>query len=432
MLFGSAYAFTRGAGDFAVFHAAWKLALEGKGATLYHATPDRFLYAPGFAFLFAPLGWISEKVALAFWCALKAFALVLVLRRALRLEAHSENSTDVELKADGAARIEPELYICRDAGKKFPAWIAALAVIIVARPLMIDFQYGQVNTWILLACWAALLGRAERASSGSERTSSGQEHLLQTFFEWFALAVAGWAKLFPLPLLLLPFLPGSLTPGRRSERLGVILATVAIFGLPLVLGFDTAWALHLDWWKALHERGLPLESHNQSLSAVLHHLFTGQPTHIISLYASRNLTWFHWFSLETVQKLTLAWAAISGGVLLGWLLTRRDRSTVWSALLIGGLILPSHLVWKPYFLMAMPAALVALSKLSGMKPSPSRVRVWLPLLLGFALINLTGFDLMGLELAARLEGSGAFLVGYLMILWAAWATQEGTSGAGAN
>ena len=265
VLFGTLYAFTRGAGDFAVFHSAWKLVLEGRGATLYHATPDRFLYAPGFAFLFAPLGWIPEKAALGIWCALKALALVLVLKRALKVEG------------------------------KLPVWVGALAVIIVARPLMIDFQYGQVNTWILLACWAALLGRAERARGETERTAV-------IFLEWFALAVAGWAKLFPLPLLILPFLPpffpkkGQRTQ-LRAERAGVMLATFAIFGLPFLLGTNAAFALHMDWWKALQDRGLPLESHNQSLSAILHHLFTGQPTHVISLYASRNLTWFHWLSL---------------------------------------------------------------------------------------------------------------------------------------
>ncbi len=67
--------------------------------------------------------------------------------------------------------------------------------------------------------------------------------------------------------------------------------------------------------------------------------------------------------------------------------------------------------------MALPAALVAVSSLA--RSQTVRVRAWLPLALGFALINLTGFDLMGLELAARLEGSGAFLIGYLLILWAA-------------
>ena len=61
-----------GAPDFTVFYTAWHLVLEGRGAEIYRESPDRFLYAPGFAWLLSPLAWLPRSAALAIWCFAKA------------------------------------------------------------------------------------------------------------------------------------------------------------------------------------------------------------------------------------------------------------------------------------------------------------------------------------------------------------------------
>ena len=38
-----------GGHDFAVFYEAWNLVAHGRGTEIYTTSPDRFLYAPGFA-----------------------------------------------------------------------------------------------------------------------------------------------------------------------------------------------------------------------------------------------------------------------------------------------------------------------------------------------------------------------------------------------
>ena len=71
---GTLWAFQRGANDFTVFYHAWQMVLDGRGALIYHfqETPDRFLYAPGFAWLLSPFGLLPRSVALAIWCFAKA------------------------------------------------------------------------------------------------------------------------------------------------------------------------------------------------------------------------------------------------------------------------------------------------------------------------------------------------------------------------
>src|SRR5688572_26271382 len=69
---GTWWAFQRGGHDFNVFYHAWKLVLSGQGQIIYQESPDRFLYAPGFAWLFAPLAWLPRDLALALWCFGKA------------------------------------------------------------------------------------------------------------------------------------------------------------------------------------------------------------------------------------------------------------------------------------------------------------------------------------------------------------------------
>jgi hypothetical protein len=74
--------------------------------------------------------------------------------------------------------------------------------------------------------------------------------------------------------------------------------------------------------------------------------------------------------------------------------------------LVALLILPSHLVWKPYFVLFLPIGVL----LAGWpRWSPRRA---LGLAVAFAAMNLSGFDVLGGDWGARAESAS-------VMLWAA-------------
>jgi hypothetical protein len=372
---GTAWAFQRGAHDFSVFYESWRLVLSGQGANIYHGTPDRFLYAPGFAWIFAPLGYLPREVALAFWCFGKAAVIGFLIRGfGLRL----------------AQGVFPSVL-----------GVGAWAVLLCARPILIDFQYGQVNIFVLGACAWALLMHFRK---------SAPDHL--DFLSWFVLGGAGFVKLFPLPLLLIPLFVTRYVSVRRVflERLGALAGIAAVALIPVVSqGFQGTKDLYLQWQEALIGRGLPLESHNQSFSAFLSHYFSGSPTHVIANGVGHPaVLGGPWFSVGTINSLTVAWTLIALGLLLGWILTGTSKSPLrWLVVTIGALIVPSHLVWKPYFVMGLPMTILAVA---------SWRRLW-PYLLGiFLLTNFSGFDWVGPVWGARLEAGSLQLWLHLILM----------------
>ena len=70
-------------------------------------------------------------------------------------------------------------------------------------------------------------------------------------------------------------------------------------------------------------------------------------------------------------------------------------------------MVPSHLVWKPYFVMGLPAAFLAIRKLP---------RYWPAIAAVFLLLNFGGFDLLGQEWGARFEAASVLLWCHLAIL----------------
>lgn len=361
-LVGCLWILQRGSPDFSVFHSAWRLVLEGRGLEIYQprVTPDRFLYAPGFAWLLAPLGLLPQSVALAFWCAAKIAALFWVIARFSRELANP--------------------------------WVP-LAVLWVARPLLIDFQYGQVNLFILWACVFALFNesRGKRA-----------------FIEWALIAIVVSWKLFALPVLALPWI---LSRGRWAGRAGTIAGlALALLGPALFAGLEGAIALLEGWKSAVLAKGFPLESHNQSFAAFLHHYFSGMATPYIALEKKIVHGW-SLLSADSIRTLAWAWGAIFTAAIGVAVLWPRLRSLSpglprarWAALVAGLVIVPPHLVWKPYFLMGLPLAMVAFHQ-----------RRWVALAVAFALMNLTGFDLVGYEWAARFEAAAVFLWAHLIL-----------------
>jgi hypothetical protein len=366
LAFGSIRAFQGGGGrDFAVFHAAWRAVLAGRGAEIYRVTPDRFLYAPGFAWVLAPLGWIPEPVALALWTLLKVAALAAVLvafARRLRIGA---------------------------------AGPFAWGVLLFSRPLIIDLQYGQVNAWILFAAVWVLLTFDDPARGAVARAVS-----------WLSFSFLAAAKLFGLPLLLLPFV----TRGRRIERAATAAGAACALVPPFFsLGASGTAAILLEWKAALLGKGIPLETHNQSFSAFLHRIPGTSPSPYIPLESHLPFS-LGWLDPRSVDLLSLAWAAGVAGILLALVLVRPERrGPAWAALLIGLLVIPSHLVWKPYFIFGIPAALCFVARIRA-----RRELVFATLV--FAMINLTGFDLVGYAAAARIEAASGWLFALLGLL----------------
>lgn len=371
---GTFWSYQRGGLDFLVFHEAWRLVLSGKTELVYSVSPDRFLYAPGFALVFAPLGAIPREIALGLWCLLKALALGAVIAKLAR-----------------ALRV--------------PAGIAALGAVFVARPLLIDLQYGQVN--LLIACVAtwALLRHFEREPGGR-----------WDFIAWFLLAFAALAKLFPLPLLLVPwFFSSGIRPERiRLERAGSVLGFLLIVFLPFFArGWSGGLALYSGWYDALLARGTPIESHNQSFISLLRHLFSGDPTPVLAQGMRTVDVGVAWLSPQAIGLLSTAWSIAIAGLALGWIISGPFQSPMrWVAIAVGVLILPSHLVWKPYFVMALPAAALAIRE-----ALVSR-ELWKKLFVGaiFVAMNFTSLDFLGLDLASRFEASAFLLVLHVALL----------------
>lgn len=366
---GTLRAFQTRSPDLAVFYSSWRNVLEGTGEQIYTSGPDRFLYAPGFAWLFAPLGLLPIEVVLLGLCALKFWILAVLLR-----DAHAAAS-------ENQRRLLP------------------FAPLLVAKPLLIDFQYGQVNLLILGACAFAL------ASLWKAKPS---------LTAWGALGFFAVAKLFPLPILLAPLLHrGPLGIAARRMLMAAIGGGLALF-LPIgTEGFFPGLELLWAWRDALLSKGLPLDSHNQSFAAFLWHYFSGVPTRVLFL-SEQPVFGVAWLSSAQIRALTMLWAAGFALVILLWLarlrsIDPRERER-WIVVLLALLILPSHLVWKPYFVMAYPLALHLTAQAQG------RIALRWLLVVVFVGMNLSGFDFVGKSWGARLEGGAILLWSHLLLL----------------
>jgi len=369
---GTYWAFKRGGNDFDVFYTAWGLVLKGHAAQIYTNSPDRYLYAPGFAFILSPLALLPRDLSLALWCLLKAAVLGWLIR-----------------SWAGAQHISIGMI--------------ALGVLLLTRPLLIDFEYGQVNLFILVAClWALLNHFQKKPSSGGDILS------------WAVLAIAAIAKIFPLPLLMIPFLKNwSISREKLArEKFGILLGVILVLGIPFLFeGTQEAMRLLVEWKAALQARGLPMESHNQSFAALIRHFFSGRPTPVISEGWRPIQFGFAILSEQTIELLSLAWSLITGGIMLGWIVSGPKRDPMlWISVLLGLLILPSHLVWKPYFVMGIPAASYLITR--------ARESYRLGFFLGmfFIAINLTGFNFTGHAFASQMEAAAIFLIAHVFLL----------------
>ncbi len=377
VMVGTAWAFQRGGQDFLVFYSAWRLVLDGKGSEIYIHSPDRFLYAPGFAWLLCPLALLPFKAALAVWCFAKAAALGVGIRSFLKLpDRHSY--------ADYAL-----------------GWFA---LPLLMRPVLIDFQYGQVNIFILVICILAMT----RHFKGKIKS------LLIDFLLWFLLALAAVTKLFVTPLLLVPWIAraGVNSKKLKTEKTAVFLGLFSGLCSPVFTeGFLGMVDLMAGWRDAIIAKGLPLESHNQSFIAFLYHFFSGKPTQVLSEGGARLDLGYALLSLENITVLSIIWSAIFLVLICYWLFFASKKPlSRWIAVCVGLLIIPSHLVWKPYFVMGIPLAAVAIKNLYPR---------WYLIVALFIAINLTGFDFVGHGWAPKLEAASWSLWMHFILIFIA-------------
>jgi hypothetical protein len=389
------------------------MVLHGEWRGLYHEGPDRYLYAPGLAWIFAPLALLNSADLLGAWSGLKL--LLLLLASFLWLERRLPQAT-TEKVGLGVGLI-------------------LFAFLMVYRPLLIDFHYGQINSLILPVSALAFLFLDRTYATPTTSSAQGFRSfpLVAMSFSFFWLGILTVAKILTLPLLGVPailfFHPGT---ARRLKTLSLLAGVSATFGALLVLlaplatlsWSDTLWITE-EWLGGLSRKGLPLESHNQSILSIVSHLFSGEPTFVKALY--RNLT----TSLPGVRLPSgvFEWLKYIVFLVVGFLsahllLRTRNSSTssgsvigVPLALLMGTSFLASYLVWKTYFVFGF---FVALEIGISFAKDSKRMKTFAPLLFGiFALMNLTSLDIIGPVATGYAESYGALLfshVGLLLIL----------------
>ena len=371
---GTVRAFSRGGNDFAVFFEAWRLVRIGHGADIYRVSPDRFLYAPGFAWLLSPLSFFSRELALGIWCFAKILVIGALLKQLSRASLFGESLLGLGLGAWG--------------------------MILMARPLLIDFEYGQVNLLILGSCLWGLL-------DGSRKFH---------FLKWVLLTLAAFTKIYPLPLLLVPWLAqrGRDRNQLWRERAGIGVGALLILLAPFVdQGWQGTWSLIVNWGHALIAKGLPLESHNQSLVALLYRYLSGGPVHVLSEGVSPLFLGWRFLTSEKIALLSLGWTVGALGVILFWLTCGSRKNLFrWAAVLIGLLIVPSHLIWKPYFVLSIPLSFWMVNQAVLRRNAVLGLGV-----LGlFIVINLTGFDFVGHKWGAQFESASILFIAHLALI----------------
>ncbi|MBY0469857.1 DUF2029 domain-containing protein [bacterium] len=366
VLIGTVWAYTRGGQDYAVFYTAGQHVLAGQSEKLYFVSPDRYLYAPGGAWLFALLSLIPFKVALGLWTAFKIFL-------------------------GGWALLQWKQVFA-----KVPQVEAAtaIALIVTARFFLIDFQYGQINL-VLFALGSMALLKCHKKEEAP--------------WIWFWFAVVATIKPIAMPLLVLPLFR------KKIQEIGAVVAGgLTVVLIPLIqLSFSKWWTLQEQWLEAIRNKGLPLYTHNQSFSAFLHRWLGESPSRPVFLPDSLDFS-LKWLSSSTIQFLSWTWFAGVVGVLV-WGLWRATKQAdpAPKARLMALIPLPYYLIWKSYFIFGFPVVLVAALKVLERKTSRYRKVVFV--LAGIALA-ISGFDLFGVRMGTAFESLSILMWAMLAML----------------
>jgi hypothetical protein len=315
-------------------------------------SPDRYLYPPATAILLVPFAF-SEHFALHQWIWHGLLA-----------------SLVFWLSGLGAAEL------------------AAMALL--SRYLVITFMYGQINLPVL-----ALLAMAGRQLGNSRAGVAGGL--------W---ALAAGLKVYPAVLA-----PAFLRRDRWWAWIGAGGAACFLLALPfLVFGSGLGAQLYGDFFSALQEKGLPLHSHNQSLTALLLRLCTPER---FMLQAVGPESWglVNW-PPGFVRALALGIGAAVAGA-SWWAAWKRGfgvagclSATAFSILFL------SHIVWKDYLLFLY----FPLAELFVRWPWRRSL-----ILAGafLAVVTFSSPDVLGAPLATRCEAACIHLWAAGLI-WVAW------------
>jgi hypothetical protein len=211
----------------------------------------------------------------------------------------------------------------------------------------------------------------------------------------------------------------------KFERWTAVLTLSLLLIFPVFsVGWNGMISLYTHWQEALLDRGLPLESHNQSFTAFLYHYLSGSPTLVRSEGMQPLLFGKAWLSFQQISLLSLCWSFLTSGFMLGWILAGSNHPPLkWTAILIGLLITPSHLVWKPYFVMSLPMAILLMRESVIRKDT----LYWIVTFLLFVGINFTGFDFVGHAAASHFEAASLLLILHLLIMGMVLATRDPVS-----
>lgn len=355
-LLGTYKGFRLGAPDFHVFHFAAELVVQGRFSELYTVSPDRFLYAPGFAWLLLPLALFSMPVAFVFWSGLKAFLFGVMLK-----------------------------ILYRRAG----LLATTLGVLFFSRSLLIDLRYGQVNLIILSLAVIALDRLCEPRSRREELTT------------WYLFSLSAVSKLFPVTLIL-----GAMRS--RLARFGSALGITMLVILPVLgVGLSGFIPLYQEWLQALQSKGLPIDTHNQSLLAFMLRILSDVPAPSLQLGGVVSSHGFKLLSEDTslfVGKVVILaiFTVLITGVVKFSKKPSFDRAMVLTALIA----LPSHLIWKPYFIFSIPLLSLAFSRALE-KRSEMKAQFISLIVLGL-ILSCTSYEFVGRTLAAKLDAWSIF------------------------
>jgi hypothetical protein len=358
---------SRGGQDFGVFHYAGRLVLQGRWEALYVEGPDRFLYAPGFALLMSPLAILPKALALALWLAATVGTLFLTLRALAR---------------------------------RYGYLATGLATLFFLRSIAIDLRYGQVNLFILAASVFALLAWSERENTRASARRLG--------WSWFLFSIAAFSKIYPLALFILPAV--SLFRDRKSGSsvraliIGSTIGAVVLLLPPLFVS-----GVYPAWFEALGRKGLPTETHNQSLLAFLTRIFSGEPFYPLALGGEPILFKGFVFSAEVIRGVWLGFSVLILAFIgkLAWNEgdDERNRPLVgW--LLLGLCFLPAHLIWKSYFVLGIPLVTVLFSE--AVRNETFRAQILKPAIVAGCLLCFTSIDFVGVKASVWIEAFSPF------------------------
>ena len=252
--------------DFTVYHTIAQRVLQGAAAQLYAPTSSEmmvFKYAPIWALLWAPIGWLSAHAGAVLWTSGSVLALVATLALCARF--------------------------CRAYGLDPHPLTGVAALVMLVRPLAEEMGNGQVNL-----LWGCLIAASLYAAARHRPWLS-------------AWALAG-AILLKLPAAI--FLP-YFVARRQWAMLGRAVAAAAAATLisSAILIPAAPLTLVLQWGHALARNGTQyaFEIGNQSVLALLARLFTHDG---------------YGLNLLTLSRMTITWMAGAGLLLsviaIGW------------------------------------------------------------------------------------------------------------------